>query len=204
MSLSEIWRQRAWVWVPALLFFLANATAFTVYRFGFADRVASLHQDLEERQKELAPVEERGRRLEQLIQRSSLNRRLINQLYNERFATRSRRLTGITAEVKRLARQAGLDPRSLSYPEERIEEFSLVKRSFIFSVEGTYLELRRFINLLELSPSFLTLEKMSLSGNVEGGEELRIDLQISTLFAREPGAEEEAPLASRLAPGGVS
>jgi len=43
---GEIWRQRLWVWVPALLFFLANATAYTVYRFGFADRVASLQEDL--------------------------------------------------------------------------------------------------------------------------------------------------------------
>ncbi len=28
-SPGEIWRLRLWVWVPALLFFLANATAYT-------------------------------------------------------------------------------------------------------------------------------------------------------------------------------
>ena len=35
-----IWRQRLWVWLPALVFFLANAAAFSVYRFGFAGDVA--------------------------------------------------------------------------------------------------------------------------------------------------------------------
>ena len=43
---SEIWRLRAWVWLPALLFFLANAVAFSVYRFGYAGQVKSLEADL--------------------------------------------------------------------------------------------------------------------------------------------------------------
>ena len=35
-SRGEIWRQRLWIWLPALLFFLANATAFSVYKLGYA------------------------------------------------------------------------------------------------------------------------------------------------------------------------
>src|SRR5262249_7156107 len=46
------------------------------------------------------------------------------------------------------------------------------KRSFVFEVDGTYLDLRKFINLLELSDSFLTLEAVSLSerGRRSGSE----------------------------------
>lgn len=188
---SEIWRQRLWIWVPALVFFLANATAFTVYRFGFADRVQSLEEDLDREQKELAPLAARRQELERLLARSRRNQQEIARLYSESFATRSQRLTGITAEVKSLARKAGLDPQTLSYPEQAIEEYGLVKRSFAFPVEGTYLELRRFINLLELSSSFLTLEEIQLSGGgEEDGAELRMTLRLSTLFALEAG---EAP-----------
>ena len=39
---DEIWRQRLWVWLPALVFFLANASAFTVYRLGYAGNVQLL------------------------------------------------------------------------------------------------------------------------------------------------------------------
>ena len=203
-GLGEIWRQRAWLWVPALLFFLGNATAYSVYRFGFADRVAGLQEDMDAMQERLAPLEQRGRKVQRLIQRAEANRRLVQQIYDDRFSTRSQRLTNITAEVERLARQAGLDPRSFTFPEREVAELGLVKRSFIFSVNGTYVELRRFINLLELSPSFLTLEEVTLSGGPEEGEELQINLKLSTLFARPPGSAELTPARRATLSGGPS
>ena len=187
---SEIWRLRLWVWLPALLFFLANAVAFSVYRFGYADRVESLETDLGEAKEQLQPQSLRRKELERLIQRAGIAEAAVRQLYDEQFSTRSERLTRVTAEVKSLARKAGLNPRTLSYPEEVIEDYGLVKRSFVFPVEGTYLELRQFINLMELSDSFLTLEAVTLSeAGRDSGPELRMNLKISTLFAQE-GAEE--------------
>jgi Tfp pilus assembly protein PilO len=189
-SREEIWRLRLWVWLPALLFFLANATAFVIY-LGFADRVAALEKDLETKRQQLTPKAGERQRLERLIQRSQRNEQEIRRLYDERFSTRSARLTRVHAEFRQLARTAGLDPRSITYAEEEIEDFGLIKRTFSFSVAGTYVELRRFINLLELSESFLTLEEVTLAGeeSEEAGPELRMRLAISTLFAREPGSE---------------
>ncbi len=203
-SSDEIWRLRLWVWVPALLFFLANATAYVVYRFGFADRVESLEARLGETQTQLDDLAAKRARVERLIQRSQRNELEIRRLYDERFSTRSQRLTRVTTEVRQLARNAGLNPLEFSYPQLPIEEYGLIKRSFTFSVDGTYLELRKFINLLELSDSFLTLEEVTLDGQEEGSQELRIRLSISTLFASEEGSDEgalsEAP-AAPPAPG---
>jgi hypothetical protein len=207
-SPGEIWRQRLWVWVPALVFFLANATAYTVYRFGFADRVASLRQDLKDERERLDPLVARKKKLEGLLDRSARNEVEIHKLYDETFATRKQRLTEITTEVKTLARKAGLDPKDLSYPETKIQRYGLIKRSFVFSVEGNYLELRKLINLLELSNSFLTLEEVTLSGGSAGkpgqaarrgmaavpespGAELRINLTLSTLFAKDPNGSDD-------------
>lgn len=205
---GEIWRLRVWVWAPALFFFLANATAYSIYRFGFADRVAALEDNLREQRERLEPLEARKKKLEGLLELSRRNQIEIERLYGETFATRRQRLTEITAEVKSLARKAGLNPTALSYPEQQIQQYGLVKRSFIFSVEGTYLELRRFINLLEVSNSFLTLEEVTLSQGSEGApvkgrggaangnpesSELRINLTLSTLFAGNPGEAEPTP-----------
>ena len=132
-----------------------------------------------------------GQELERRLQRASAAKAGMQELYEERFSTRSQRLTRVTAEVKSLARKAGLNPGSLSYPEQPIEGYGLVKRSFIFNVQGTYQELRQFLNLMELSNSFLTLESISLSeAGEEQGPELRMNLKISTLFAQETGPEE--------------
>lgn len=215
-SPGEIWRLRVWVWVPALVFFLANATAYTVYRFGFADRVASLRQDLKDERERLDPLVARKKKLEGLLARSESNELEIRKLYNETFATRKQRLTEITTEVKSLARKAGLDPKSLTYPETKIQRYGLIKRSFIFSVEGNYQELRKLINLLELSDSFLTLEEVTLSEGTAGqagrpgrggmapvpqtpGSELRINLTLSTLFAKDPNGTDDDPAVRRAA-----
>lgn len=203
---DSIWRQRLWVWLPALLFFLANAGAFSVYRLGYAGQVQSLEEDVEEQERALAQLQGERRQKEGLIGRARLNEQRVRQLYNERFSTRSRRLTSVTDEIKGLAAQAGLSPNQITFPEEVIEQYGLVKRSYVFSVEGTYFELRRFINLLELSDSFLILEGVDLSESSRESEpELRINLQISTLFNRDPnaaGVVEVRPAAARSASAG--
>jgi Tfp pilus assembly protein PilO len=190
---SEIWRLRLWVWVPALLFFLANAVAFSVYRFGYADQVQSLEAGLGETQKQLQPQVLKRKELERRLQRAGAAEVAVKRLFDEQFSTRSQRLTRVTSEVKSLARKAGLNPRTLSYPEEELEDYGLVKRSFVFPVEGTYLELRQFINLMEHSDSFLTLESITLSeASKDTGPELHMSLRISTLFSKETGPVAES------------
>jgi Tfp pilus assembly protein PilO len=183
MNIDEIWQKRLWIWLPALLFFLANAGAFTVYRLGYAGNVQSLAHDIDNEKSELKKLQGDRLGLEKLLSRVDANRRQVDGLY-QRFATRRERLTDVTAEVQNLARKAGLAPGAFSYPEQEIEDYGLVKRSFIFSVDGTYLELRKFLDLLELSDSFLTLEDASLS-EASKGQELRINLTLSTLFTKE-------------------
>jgi Tfp pilus assembly protein PilO len=183
MNIDEIWQKRLWIWLPALLFFLANAGAFTVYRLGYAGNVQSLGRDIDNAKTELKRLQGDRLGLETLLSRVDANRRQVDGLY-QRFATRRERLTDVTAEVQNLARKAGMSPGAFAYPEQEIEDYGLVKRSFIFSVDGTYLELRKFLDLLELSDSFLTLEDASLS-EASKGQELRINLTLSTLFTKE-------------------
>lgn len=203
-SPGEIWRQRVWVWAPSLVFFLANAGAFAVYKLGYAGRVESLQETLEAQEATLRELAAQRRNVETMLARVRTNERQVEQLYAQRLATRSQRLTGITAEVKDLAGKSGLIPRAISYPEEDIEEFGLIRRSFVFSVEGTYVELRKFINLLEVSRSFLALDGVTLTGSPDGPE-LRIDLSLSTLFASGT-ADQVKPSVGATAPppGGAS
>jgi hypothetical protein len=183
---AEIWRRRLWLWLPALVFFTANAMAWSVYKLGYAGQVEGVERSLAEKTKERDARLKERRDLEALVERVRTNRTQVADLYAKRFATRRQRLTAVTAEVEDLAAKAGLAPSAFNYPEEEIEDFGVVKRSFVFSVEGTYPELRKFINLLELSPSFLTVEQLRLTGGGEDGPELSISLEISTLFATEP------------------
>jgi len=201
MANPDLWRQRAWVWVPALVFFLVNLTAWSVYQLGYAGNLQSLEGELKSQKSELAALKGRQAEADSLLRRADVNRQRVAALYEESFSTRKRRLTEVTAEVIDLARRAGMTPTSYSYPEQEIQDYGLIKRSFVFTVNGTYLELRKFIDLLELSDSFLTLEDVQLSQDPKGSE-LRISLRLSTLFANEG---EPPPAAGRaVRPGGSS
>jgi len=180
---GEIWRQRPWIWVPALVFFLANATAFSVYKLGYAGQVEQLDDDIHTQRQTIQELNGKASKLNEMIALVRTNLEQVQQLYAERLSTRSRRLTGITREVKELATQAGMTPRSLSYPEEQLQDYNLIKRSFVFSVQGTYPELRKLVHLLEASRSFISIEEITVAGNSEGPE-LKIDLTLSTLFAQ--------------------
>lgn len=198
--LASAWGgRRMWIWLTPLVFLLANLVALVIYHAVFADRAAVSQSRLEEAEGRLESLQHQRERLESSLQKVEDIRHRVVQLYDSDLASEEQRLTTILREVKRMAREANLEPQTTSYPTQELEAYGLTKRSFVFTVQGTYFDLRKLINSLELSDYFLTLEDVSLSesGN-RGNARLTISLRLSTLFA-EPGAALEV-----LADGGAS
>jgi len=180
-GIYRIWRQRPWLWVPPLLFFLANLALFSTYRVVYSGKVESLRGELAAQEGRLERLSGQAAEREALVGSAVGTRDALDQLYGDRLRSERARFTKVTAEIRDLARRSGLEPASMRYPSEQIEDYGLVKRFFNFSVSGTYVELRQFINLLELTPTFVTLEQISVTG--EEGNQLGIRLTLSTLFS---------------------
>lgn len=191
----RVWTRRTALWLPALLFFLASLVALLVYAAVFADEAAVSREQVEEAEERLADLSAARNSMETYVGRVEQTREDLRSLYQETLSTEGERLTTIIREVRQLAREANLEPQQASYPEESLEEFGLEKRSFVFTVEGTYFDLRKLINSLELTESFLTLEGVQLTGGSRAGNDsrLRINLQLSTLFATPETLEESLP-----------
>lgn len=201
-NLGLAWRERLWLWLPALVFFALNVGFFAYYQWsGIGDQVGLLEERLETTSQTERRLAKERRQLEELVADVELNRQRVVDLYGKRLATQEERLTAILAEVRQLATRAGMAPSAVSYPQETIEGYGLLQTSFVFNVEGTYADLRRFINSLELTSSFLTLERIGLSeGGSSSNNRLNISLRLSTLFADEDaeglGTAEDAPVAA--------
>jgi len=185
------WAGRWRLWAPALAFFVLNLGLALVYQMAYAGRVEALQAAVERREADRAELESLRRRQADLVDRADRNRAALADFYGGRLATESLRLTKVLAEVKELARRAGLDPSTISYPEQQLDDYGLVKKSFVFGVEGSYEELRQFINLLELSPTFLTLEQVTVSDGGVRSAGLRINLRLAAFFGLED--EDAAP-----------
>lgn len=190
---QSIWRRHLRGWLPPLLVFLVALGLLSFYRFVYAGEARAGGRQVRRQTNEVKRLAEQRRKTEKLVERLRANQRRIEQFRDQRLATEAERLTQVIAEVKELARRAEVEPSSIRYPEERLREVGLSRRSIVFSVDGNYGGLRRFINFLELSDLFLTLEEVSLSGRSGESGALRISLQVSTLFL--DGPEEDRPAA---------
>ncbi len=204
MNRLALWRARWPTWAPALLFFLLNLGGLILYRFAYADRIDVLSQRVARQQGRLQSLNERGAGLEKRVALARTDRDGIATLYKERFSTERERLTKTLAEFKTLATKAGLLPQSVSYPEQELAQFGLVKKSIVFGVDGDYNALRQLIHLLEISPTFLSVEEVRLTGDSGANGRLHIALRIATMFVNEnapvralgAGAPAEAPRAA--------
>ena len=189
MSLSA-WRRHPKLWVPAAVFLLVNLGFLAAYRLVLADEAELGRGLLDRRQAELQRTQELRQALELLWDDASAAEDGLTSFYSDRLATEEQMLTTVIAKVKRLASQAGLEPAAINYDKDDIQLQDLVQRTIVFGVDGTYSQLRQFINFLELSKTFLILEEISLGSRDDESGVLGIDLTISTMFAERVLVEE--------------
>lgn len=178
MDLWMVWRRHLMLWLVPLIALVLGITSLGIYRASFAGRKESMDSLAEKAEAKWHALQEQRSQVESFLVRVETQKKSIDAVYNERFATESERFTRFLREVRELARMAGLDPSSFSYPNQVLESEGLVKRNVTFSISGSYEDLRRFVNFLELSDQFVTLEEISIAG--QGQLDLRFS--ISTLF----------------------
>lgn len=196
---ADLWRRHLSRWLPPLVICLVCLATLSTYGLVLASQARFREGRVERRSSELDLLQASRSALEHSVESARINRERIDDFYESRLSTESQRVTQIIAEVKTLARRAGLEPTVISYPDESLRQYTLVKRSIVFAVEGTYVELRQFVNFLELSDFFLTLEEIQLGSGGQGAE-LRINLKISTLFAEEDEITTPSAAAAQVGP----
>ena len=178
-----LWWERRWVWLPAAIFVLLGIALLVGYELAFAGRLGIQAGALASRRRELDEVAASRAATEALVRRARATRAAIDELYDKRLGSEAARLTAVMLEVKHLARQAGLSGlETINYNDEEVNGLPLIKKSITFGAAGSYGELRAFINLLELSPAFMSLDEIRVSGGGDPGGRLRLQVRLSTMF----------------------
>jgi hypothetical protein len=97
----------------------------------------------------------------------------IGQFYKDRFGTRD---SDIAGELGKLASENGVRIVQAKYKEEDVEAFGIVPVAIEGNFSGDYLQLTRFINALERSKLFFTVDSVSLAGESAGPVHLEVKL----------------------------
>jgi hypothetical protein len=190
-----IWREKRILLASLAVLLLANVVFFFTYRVQYQNRLDALDTRLEQAQLEL----ERARNARTMTERTLQSYRQVEQdvvqVFDSHWATQSERLTPLISEVKRLAVASSLVPASYSFARSEGTTLASARREtrtslgasevgISFVVQGTYEQVRRLINLLELSEQFVIINSINLAQ--AGDRTLTLNLQLKTLFRDDP------------------
>lgn len=189
-----IWREKRWVLIGVGAFLLANLLFFVTYRIRYQERVNELEARLSGARELLNDARNERIAAERELTTYRDTVKNINTIYGQIWSTMERRLAPMIVEVRRLTNRSGLMLRSVSYDRNE-QERELVATDFnvAFGVQGNYSQVRRLINLIELSPQFVIIDEISLTQS--GTYQLQLNLRLKTLF-RAPAAARRALEAS--------
>lgn len=179
------WEKRVLLVVLAALL-VANTFFFFTYRVQYQERLEALDARRDTVRAQLEEARSARRAAEQQIAAYRKIDQDVRHVLNQRWATEPERLTRVISEIKRMTVAANLTPpAATSYTRQtrrgRAEAGAGANEIGVsFTVTGTYQQIRRLINLLELSDQFIIIDRLDL--NASEGERLTMNIQIKTLF----------------------
>lgn len=188
-----IWREKRILLITLGVLLLANTIFFFTYRVQYVSRLEDLDARKEQTQAQLERARHARVTAEQQLAAYKKVQNDLQVLYNERWSTPVQRLTALIDEVKKLAAASHLEPPSYSFSNNETKSsaasgargsIGTTTVEIAFAVQGTYEQVRRLINLLELSDQFVIIDGISLatSGATANDKTLNLNIRLKTLF----------------------
>ena len=196
-----IWKEKRILLIILGLLLAANTVFFFTYRVQYQSRLDDLDERKAEAENQLAQTRAARVKAEQTYRSYKQIEADVDRIYNEYWGTQTQRLTAMIAEVKRLTVASSLVPTTIAFTSTGVavkgpgqrrknEPIGATEVGISFGVDGTYEQVRRLINLLELSRPFVIVDQIGLSARE--GNTLSFTLHVKTLFrddlAPKPGA----------------
>ena len=129
-------------------------------------QLSQLHIELQKKTREVEPL--RG-----MDKKIVLAKDQIGGFYKDRFAAKD---SDLTNELGKLASENGIRIQQARYKEEDAESSGVIPVEIDGSFSGDYLQLVRFINTLERSKLFFTVDSVDLAGESAGPVKLQITM----------------------------
>lgn len=190
-----IWREKRLLLIVLAVLLVANTAFFFTYRVQYQSRLDTLDERLAAAERDRDKARRERVSAEATLGGYKAVERDVQRVFDEYWSTQSTRLTALIIEVKRLALASSMQPTSYSFQQteakvedaarrtRRGENIGVTNVGVRFAVDGTYAQVRRLINLLELSDQFVIIDQIALAARE--GEKLTLSLHLSTLFRDE-------------------
>jgi type IV pilus assembly protein PilO len=162
----------------------ANLVAAVIAFRPFGGSAEDLLRERQALARKLNDMESRLEQSKALVGKVELARAEGDRFLDTYVTDRNVTASTIAAELNRVASEAGMKPREISFALEPIEgSDTLSMMTVTAGYDGTYANLTKFVNLLDKSPRFLIIENM-VAAPQQGGQTLTVSMKLD-LFVKE-------------------
>jgi len=141
-------------------------------------------------QQQLTSMQTRIKQTRALVAKAERARQEGDGFLTEYTTDRRTTFSTITAELERIAKDSGVQPKPASYNLEAVEgSDTLSQMTITAAYEGNYASLTKFVNLLDRSPRFLIIESLTAAPQqTNAGDLLSVGIKLDTFVREEPGS----------------
>jgi type IV pilus assembly protein PilO len=162
----------------------ANLVAAVMAFKPFGGSAGDLRREQQALRIQLGGLQKRAATSKRLVEKVETARREGDQFLTKYVTDRRTMSSTIQDELNRTAKEAGIKALPATLDLEPIEGSDTLEMMTISAgYEGSYMDLTKFVNLLDKSPRFLIIENMQTAPQ-QGGQSLNVTLKLDT-FVRE-------------------
>lgn len=163
---------------PVLVLLGLNAVGFAAYTLPRTLQVRNATERAAQVRKDLAREREAAAALRRRAEAVRRNAADTERFYREVVLGSQAELIPLIEEVEKMATEPGLKlPSARTYKYDEVHDAELTRVAIAVSAEGSYAQLVGFLDRIEGSPRFLTIDRVGLNAGSAGGPpSLRVEL----------------------------
>ena len=179
---ASLWRERAWLVAPAILFFLANLAYFLGGRAVDSSRTQALERARRDAHARLDRAQAEQKKAASDATRVQSVRRVEDEFFGKRIGSLNDTVAATVADIHRVCRLANVAPHSISYGVTDRKNIPLTEMGISFGVSGDYRTLRKLLSSFENDPRWIVVRQVGLARAGETVASGNIRLNLATYF----------------------
>jgi Tfp pilus assembly protein PilO len=117
----------------------------------------------------------------------------LDLFYSDILSTKGQRLISFQREIREIAVRFNISLETITYRRDTFTKDKVAKFTASMPLNGSYENLREFIDTIERSENFIIIDSIQLTSSKEGGVILSLLIQASTYFVDDEIPETEQP-----------
>ena len=162
-----------------MIVLLANIAVLGFIVLPNKTRIKSQQLQYQSMRRDVATAKKDNQQLQARLEKLKQAEKDIQEMYAKVFVPKKKGATDIRLELEGLIHNNQIQRTDVSHANTPMPDFKLQQYSLSVPVEGTYVNIRRFINDIERSQHFLILDRVELASEKKG-DVLTLDFELST------------------------